>query len=206
MKMLVRVDIQDDLLVYKRIMAKSKLSNLTQDTVKKNGKKMAIVNDKIVRRWWTYNTQYPKMLVDHFTKFKPYREEHNGVTGKTDKVANDYPTLESFRVKHQIPPSTRWYWTKEYPELKEAVELVQDMKREFLIQNGLHWTYNAQMAKFIGMNDLGMSEKKEVSNTANISDSQRKKMVLEYLQDIKDWWTIEVLDSKTIDDKNEEGS
>lgn len=185
-------------------MAKSRLTNLEQKETKKNWKKMMIINDKIVWRGWTYDPQYPKKLIQYFAQYKPYNEEKNNVTGKTDKVANDYPTFEWFRAEHQIPPSTRENWMKNYPELKEAVEMARDIKKNFLIQNWLHWTYNAQMARFIGMNDLGMSEKKEVNNTGSISDDQIKKLAFEYLNDIKDWWEANVLEVSEDDDKTAE--
>lgn len=54
--------------------------------------------------------------------------------------------------------------------------------------NGLNGTYNSSMAKFVGMNDLGMSEKSEVRNVDNdvISEAQKKKLLRQYLEDIKD--------------------
>jgi len=77
--------------------------------------------------------------------------------------------------------------------MAEAVELVKDMRVEFLTQNGLNGSYNAQMAKFIGMNDLWMSEKKEVStNGVVINKEQRMKMMKEVLEDLANANAIEV--------------
>jgi hypothetical protein len=94
-----------------------------------------IINNNIVWRGNTYNPQYPKMLIKHFDSFQPYTQELNKINGKIEKIANDYPTFESFRIKHQITPSLRRHWVDTYPELKEAVEMAWEYKRHFLIQN-----------------------------------------------------------------------
>ena len=63
--------------------------------------------------------------------------------------------------------------------------------------NWLNGNYNAQFAKFVGMNDLGMAEKTETKDTSSITDDQRKSMVREYMRDLKDG---EILDVNTESD------
>lgn len=161
-------------------------------------RKLVLVDAKLVWRWITYEPTYPSMIVNYFSK-PAYKKIRDRKTGETKIVATDYPTFEAFRVAHKIPKTTWDNWVRDYPEMKEAVAMVNDMKKRDLIVNGLNGNYNAQFAKFVGMNDLGMAEKSETKDTSTITDDQRKSMVLEYLKDVKDG---EVLDVNTESDES----
>jgi hypothetical protein len=116
-----------------------------------------------------------------------YKEEVNKVSGMKIRVGSDYPTFEEFKFKHRIAKTTWNNWLNSYPEFKEAVEIAKMKQAAILKVNGLNGSYNSQMAKFVGMNDLGMSEKSEVKRIDEdvISEESKKKMIREYLEDLK---------------------
>lgn len=154
-------------------------------------RKLVLIDSKLVRRGITYEPKYPSMLVNYFSK-PVYREIKDRKTWlKTIKVT-DYPTFEEFRVNHKIPKTTWDNRVRDYPEMREAITIVNDMKKHSLVVNWLNGNFNAQFAKFVGMNDLGMAEKTETKDTSSITDDQRKNMVREYMKDIKDGEVLEV--------------
>lgn len=122
-----------------------------------------------------------------------YKKIKNKVTGEVIKEACDYPTIQSFRFKNNIPKK-RWdYWLTQYPELQEAMELVRDHQADLLIKNGLSGRWNAQVVKSVGMAEHDWSEKKETTTKQEtITDDQKQKMFEEYMKSIKqDWLVIE---------------
>lgn len=158
-------------------------------------RKMVIINNKIEWVGKTYNENYPKMLVEYFDKYKTTRSIKNKETGEKTISAGDYPTLAGFRAKNKIPKSTWEYWVKNYPWLKEAVELVQDKAYDMLVVNGLNKRYDAQVVKIVGMNEHWLTEKKEVSRTKmELTDEQKKKMFEEYMRDNVIQWEWEVIE------------
>jgi hypothetical protein len=56
--------------------------------------------------------------------------------------------------------------------------------KEVLFVNGLNGSYQGQFAKFVGMNELGMSEKSESRVEYGISEISKRKMMEEYLAEI----------------------
>lgn len=159
-------------------------------------RKLVLIDSKLVWRGITYDPKYASMLVNYFSK-PVYREIKDRKTWlKTIKV-KDYPTIEEFRVIHKIPKTTWDNWVRDYPEIREALSILDDMKKHALVVNWLNGNYNAQFAKFVGMNDLGMAEKTETKDTSSITDDQRKSMVREYMRDLKDG---EILDVNTESD------
>ncbi len=159
----------------------------------KRQKQKLELNGKIVRRPANYHPNMPHLMINHCNVDKYYYEQKNKVTGKMEKTAVDFPTIQSFRVKHKIPATTFNHWLKQYPEMQEAYEIVKDIQRDFLIQNGLNGTYNSNIVKFVGGNELDMAEKKEVVHKdAGINESQKRKIIWEYLSSLPNGWVIDV--------------
>ena len=154
-----------------------------------------VVNGQLVWRGKNYSPEICNDLLEYFDT-TAYELVFNKVSGKMERQCKDFPTFEWFRAKVGIPNSTWRNWVNSYPELQEAVELAKDRQWDILRINGLNGTYNSSMAKFVGMNDLGMSEKSEVRNVDNdvISEAQKKKLLRQYLEDIKDWEVLEITD------------
>lgn len=139
----------------------------------KNGKKMVLINHNLLWRWETYDPEMPNKLVRWFNS-------------KQWKDSKKYPTIEWFRIKHKIPPTTWHKWVDKYDELKEAVGIVMDYKREDLLQKGLAGEYNAQIVKLIAESELGMINKVQVEHTGGeVTESQKKQMFLEYMKEIQ---------------------
>ena len=152
----------------------------------------------------TYNENYPKMLVEFCTDKKAFRSRKDKETGLMVKEANEYPTIQEFRVKHKIPRKT-WEWrVKNYEELSEAVEIVKDHQEDMLIKNGLSARRNAQVVKSVGMAQHDWSEKKEtLSKQETLTDEQKKKMFDEYMKSLEQKWMViegNVLDTKERDE------
>ena len=166
-------------------------------------KKMIIINNNIVWRGMTYNENYPKMVVDFCTNKKAYKSRKDKETGLMVKEANEYPTIQEFRVKHKIPRKTWERRAKDYEELSEALEIVKDHQEDMLIKNGLSARRNAQVVKSVGMAQHDWSEKKEtLSKQETLTDDQKKKMFDEYMKSIEQKGMViegNVLDSKEID-------
>lgn len=160
-------------------------------------RKMVIINNKIEWVGKTYNENYPKMLVDYFDRFKTTKVIKNKDTWEKIVTAGDYPTIQWFRAKYKIPYSTWNMWEKNYPWLKEAIELVKDKAYDMLMVNGLNKRYDAQVVKIVGMNEHGITEKKEVTTQKmDITDEQKQKMFDEYMRKNVIEWEVEVLEEK----------
>lgn len=159
-------------------------------------KKMIIMNNKIVWRWLTYNELYPQMLVNYMST-PLYKKVKDKITGEVKKEPCNYPTVQSFRFKNNIPKS-RWdYWMKTYPELGEAMELVKDKQYDMMVNNGLTRLRDPQIVKSVGMSEHGWSDKKETTTKQeSITDDQKKKMFEEYMKSIQQKW--EVLDGDAL--------
>lgn len=162
-----------------------------------SNRKMVIINNKIEWVGKTYNENYPKMLVDYFDKYKTTKMVKNKETWEKVAMAGDYPTIAGFRAKHKIPLSTWLVWEKKYPWMKEAIELVKDKAYDMLIVNGLNKKYDAQVVKLVGMNEHGITEKKEITTQKiDITDEQKQKMFDEYMRNNVIDWDAVVLEDK----------
>jgi len=138
-----------------------------------------MVDGKFVIRGQTYSLDIPNKLVKYFD-IEPF------VKGEDGKVEiNNLPTLVGFCAKYKINRKKFYDWIKAYPEMKEAYDFAKMKEEEILVANGLRKHYDPTFAKFIAMNNLGMSEKKEITNNAETTDEQKRKMIAEYMMDLK---------------------
>lgn len=77
---------------------------------------------------------------------------------------NVFPTLEDFAVSNNIAIRTLMNWISEaekYPRLAVAHAQAMAIQKQKLLVGGLTEKFNAQMAKFLLINNHGMSEKIE---------------------------------------------
>ena len=93
---------------------------------------------------------------------------------------NKFPTLEDFAVKNNIAIRTLKHWIEEgekYPRLALAHAQAMAIQKQKLLVGGLTEEFNAQMAKFLLVNNHGMSEKVEQQVKADASFTVEIKVV-----------------------------
>ena len=75
---------------------------------------------------------------------------------------NKFPTLEDFAIRNNIAIRTLKHWIEEgekYPRLALAHAQAMAIQKQRLLVGGLTEEFNAQMAKFLLINNHGMREK-----------------------------------------------
>lgn len=115
-----------------------------------------------------YKKKYAKALLEYFSK-PPNRVEyvkHYDSYGNLKReepvlMGADYPTLEGFAASLSVTVRTLENWCESHEEFREAYERAKEIQKNTLIVNSLGGQYNGNFAKFIAMNEFGMSEKSE---------------------------------------------
>lgn len=132
-----------------------------------------------------YESRYCRMLISFFDiePFKEMEVPHYDESGKKDKrgrlvvtwieikrEANRMPTLQRFAKKIGIGISTIYDWlNKEHPsyqrKFSDAFACARELRRNFLIENGLVGTHQHSYAKFVAINLTDMKDtlKQEVT-------------------------------------------
>lgn len=156
--------------------------------------RLVFTNDKILRRSEAYKDTYPMDMVKYFST-------PNYIVKKWKKVANDYKTLQGFAAEIGVSIGTLNKWCKEYEEMARSKEICDQYRYDRLISNGLNNAYNPTVVKLVAQHEFNMSDRVEVNNTWEVSENQRKSMIMEYLNDLKDGEVLEVTDVN--DDKGD---
>ena len=115
-----------------------------------------------------YKKKYTKALLEYFSK-PPNRVEYvkhydsYGNIKREDPVlmGADYPTLEGFAASLSVTVRTLENWCAAHEEFAEAYERAKELQKNLLVVNSLGGQYNGNFAKFIAMNEFGMSEKSD---------------------------------------------
>lgn len=146
----------------------------------KHNRKYMVIDNKFVLRGKSYTMDIPNRLVKYF--------DIEALEKNADWTisAVSCPTIEGFYTRNKIQKNTYYRWVRDYPEMKEAHEWAKAKQKEILIVNGLNWKYNAPMAKFMLGVEHDMVEKREIVNSwVEINDEQKRKMIAEYILDMK---------------------
>jgi hypothetical protein len=98
-----------------------------------------------------YRPEFCQDIIDYFKK---------GETG------GYYPTLDGFCCTISCTPQMITDWCGEHPEFKQAKEAAQVFGRQQLVQGALTNRYNANFARFVGIN-LGMISENSQAKVAN---------------------------------------
>jgi hypothetical protein len=165
------------------------IDQLSSDGKKSKWRQLIVVNNKFVMRSVNYDPSLPEKLIKYFNE--PAYKIVNW-----EKKACDYPTLQWFRAKHWITLKQWNDWVSNYDELSHARDIINEFKYDKLITNGLNGKYNAQIVKLVAQNELWMSDKIETKNVWEITDTQRKNMIKEYLESLKSWEVYSIEDNK----------
>ena len=149
---------------------------------KKTAKK---AKKKKVGRPTQYKSRYCQMLINFFD-IEPFTDleiPHYNKFGKTDKegnpivtwvdvkrVANRTPTLQRFAKKIGVGISTIYDWLNEKhgsykPKFSDAFACARELRKWFLIENGLHRCHDATYGKFVitNLTDMKDTQKQEIT-------------------------------------------
>ena len=116
-----------------------------------------------------YRKSYCQKLIAFFD-IEPYEERqipHYKVKGKkrekvwTDskRVANRLPTLRNFAKAIGVDTTTVYRWAEKHEEFRTAFTHAKDLRKWFLIENGLNGCYNPLFSKFVAINITDMEDK-----------------------------------------------
>jgi hypothetical protein len=99
-----------------------------------------------------YKPEYCQMMLDFFD------------VGGTE-IPERLPTFTGFAATIGKTRKTIRDWRKDNPEFLTTFMRCKDRQREVWLQNALTNKYNPQFAKFVGINVIGWSDKKELEHT-----------------------------------------
>lgn len=126
-----------------------------------------------------YTRRYCKMLIKFFD-VEPYKDiklPHYKGKGKNrelvwidfKRIANRLPTLRNFAKKIGVASSTVYLWVEKHKEFSDAFTHAKELRKWFLIENGLNGCYNPAAFKFVAVNITDMVDKSETEHTGSIS-------------------------------------
>ena len=144
-----------------------------QDSLKKKAKKKPAKKLKKRGRKTYYRKSYCQKIIDFFD-IEPYEDkELPHYKGKGDdrilvwtdykRMANRLPTLRNFAKSIGVSTVTVYAWPKKHEEFLNAFTHAQELRKWFIIENGLNSCYNPLFAKFTAINITNMVDKQEVT-------------------------------------------
>ena len=115
-----------------------------------------------------YKKEFCDAIVEYFS-VEPYEEreidhyDKDGNVKWTDykRMSNRIPTLRGFAKKIKVDHTTVYQWVKDHPEFSNAFTRAQELRKWFIIENGLEGTYNPTFAIFVAKNITDMKDKVE---------------------------------------------
>lgn len=116
-----------------------------------------------------YNPEYCNELIAFFD-IEPYEEReipHMGSKGEFKwmdykRMPNRLPTVRNFCKKIKVDYTTFYEWVKVHKEFSHALSQAEDIRKWFVIENGLNELYNPVFAKFTAINITDMKDKTDV--------------------------------------------
>lgn len=123
-----------------------------------------------------YDPKFCKELIDFFDE-EPFTDidiPHMGSTGEFKwmdykRMANKLPTVRNFCKRIGIDYTTFYEWVKKHEMFSHAFTHAQELRKWFLIENGLNGCYNPAFAIFVAKNITDMRDKNETEVSGNIT-------------------------------------
>lgn len=119
-----------------------------------------------------YKPEYCQALIDFFD-VEPYEERQiqhykNGDVSWSDykRFPNRIPTLRKFAKSINVNYTTVYEWIEKHKEFSNAFTHAKEIRKWFIIENGLEGLYNPAFAKFVAVNVTDMRD-----NQVNIDNS-----------------------------------
>ena len=125
-----------------------------------------------------YHKSYCQKIIDFFD-VEPYEDrEIPHYKGKGDdkvlvwtdfkRMANRLPTLRNFAKSIGVGTRTVYHWLEKHEEFRHAFTHAQELRKWFLIENGLNGCYNPLFAKFTAINITDMVDSKDVNLSGEV--------------------------------------
>ena len=125
-----------------------------------------------------YRKSYCQKIIEFFDQ-EPYEErEIPHYKGKGDarelvwtdykRFANRLPTLRNFAKSIDVSTVTVYAWLKKHEEFLNAFTHAQELRKWFLVENGLNGCYNPLFAKFTAINITDMTDSKDVNLSGEV--------------------------------------
>lgn len=123
-----------------------------------------------------FKEEYCEKLIAFFTDAKPeviYEEFYNSdgtLKGKrpVQVIPAKLPTFEGFAFEIGVTVNTLLNWCEKFPHFASAYARAAEKQKEILLINGTNKQYDGNFAKFLLMNNHGMSEQTKSENTYKI--------------------------------------
>lgn len=93
-------------------------------------------------------TKYKKAYCDEIIEF--FDKD-----AKTGGKATTFPTFQRFARSIGVCVDTLNEWCRVHPEFSEAFKAAKEMQEAIWLENSMDGSYNAQFAKFFGVNCFG---------------------------------------------------
>ena len=153
-------------------MKKSKKRRAAKTSTK--DKKVAALSSK--GRPSKYKSSYCQELIKFFdvepyddVELEHYDKEGNIKWKDKKRMANRLPTLRNFAKHIKVHFSTVYYWIEKHKEFSDAFTHAQELRKWFLIENGLNGCYNPLFAKFVAVNITDMKDKSEQEHSGIVT-------------------------------------
>lgn len=125
----------------------------------------------MVGRRTLYKKEYCDEIVKYFS-VQPQscmykREYYKDGTLKSETpilTPAEFPTFQGFASKIGVHVDTLHEWKDKHPEFSEAYTCAKQIQENIWLVNSMGNLYNAQFAKFFGINCLGYKEKIETTS------------------------------------------
>jgi hypothetical protein len=117
-----------------------------------------------------YKEEYCDKIIEYFSK-PVTRTEYKEILRNGEVVAREpiefiepYPTFEGFAVSIGVVHDTLLEWQKVHPQFRTAYIQAKNIQYDKLSGNTVIGRYNPVFAKFLAVNNFGMSDKQEVES------------------------------------------
>lgn len=117
-----------------------------------------------------YKKEYCQEIIDFFEsepKTIGYKRTYfmSGALKSEEPTARWFPTFQGFARSIGVDLLTLERWRDKHPEFRSAYARAKEIQEEIWLQESLSGRFNAQFAKFFGVNCLGYKDKVEQETT-----------------------------------------
>lgn len=116
----------------------------------------------------TYKPKYIKLIDKYIKECNDKIYDYHKLSGKTEgyeeKITVTLPTVEGFCIYIKTHRQTVYKWKKANPKFKEALERIEVVQKQRLMEKGLSGHYSPVIAKLLLSSNHGMKEKTDVTS------------------------------------------
>lgn len=117
-----------------------------------------------------YKKEYCEKIIEYFSKRPDSDQEEvtyyqNGSVKSRKPGPWEFPTFQGFAFEIGVTVPTLLKWTTEHKEFFNAYARAKEIQEAIWLQESMAGRYNAQFAKFFGVNCLGYKDKVEQETT-----------------------------------------